>query len=94
MWQGDHAYNEGDGDERRADGYMQAYEQTIANAPWMPIVGSSQGGAPPTLGKGPPGCLAPTPLARAPYAPSVPNSTECAGVLPPSYPHMFCTGHG
>eukprot|EP01052_Picozoa_sp_SAG31_P042025 SAG31_NODE_6543_length_1982_cov_1.248540_4_plen_64_part_00 len=33
----DHCYNEGDDDERRADGYMQAFEKTIANAPWMPI---------------------------------------------------------
>ena len=38
---GDHAYNEGDGDERRADSYMQAYQQTIANVPWMPIVSLS-----------------------------------------------------
>jgi hypothetical protein len=36
---GDHCYNEGDGDERRADGYLQAFQQTIANVPWMPIVG-------------------------------------------------------
>ena len=35
---GDHCYNEGDEDERRADGYMQAFEKAIANAPWMPIV--------------------------------------------------------
>ena len=34
---GDHCYNEGDVDERRADGYMQAFEKTIANVPWMPI---------------------------------------------------------
>ena len=37
---GDHCYNEGDDDEHRADAYMQAFEKTIANAPWMPIVGS------------------------------------------------------
>ena len=30
--------NEGGGDERRADGYMQAYEKTLANTMWMPIV--------------------------------------------------------
>ena len=42
---GDHAYNEGDGDERRADSYMQAYQQTIANVPWMPIVGVSAAAA-------------------------------------------------
>ena len=33
---GDHAYNQGDLDELRGDGYMQAYEQVLANAPWMP----------------------------------------------------------
>ena len=31
-----------DFDERRADGYMQAFEQTIANVPWMPIVGNHE----------------------------------------------------
>jgi hypothetical protein len=44
---GDHAYNEGDDDERRADGYMQAYEQTIANTPWMPIVRTTASPSPP-----------------------------------------------
>lgn len=39
---GDHCYNEGDLDEKRADGYMQAFEQTIANIPWMPIVGNHE----------------------------------------------------
>jgi hypothetical protein len=39
---GDHCYNEGDLDEVRADGYMQAFEQTIANTPWMPIVGNHE----------------------------------------------------
>ena len=39
---GDHCYNEGDLDEVRADGYMQAFEQTIANVPWMPIVGNHE----------------------------------------------------
>jgi hypothetical protein len=34
---GDHCYNENDVDELRGDGYMQAFEQTIANVPWMPI---------------------------------------------------------
>ena len=33
---GDHCYNEGDVDERRADGYMQAFEATLANSIWMP----------------------------------------------------------
>ncbi len=35
---GDHCYNEGDSDEKRADAYMQAFEKTIANVPWMPVV--------------------------------------------------------
>jgi len=39
---GDHCYNEGDLDEKRADGYMQAFEQVIANVPWMPIVGNHE----------------------------------------------------
>ena len=39
---GDHCYNEGDLDEVRADGYMQAFEQIIANTPWMPIVGNHE----------------------------------------------------
>jgi hypothetical protein len=42
LLQGDHAYNEGDGDERRADGYMQAYQQIVANSPWMPILGNHE----------------------------------------------------
>ena len=39
---GDHCYNELDLDEVRADGYMQAFEQTIANMPWMPIIGNHE----------------------------------------------------
>ena len=39
---GDHCYNEGDSDERRADAYMQAFEKTLANIPWMPIVGNHE----------------------------------------------------
>eukprot|EP01046_Picozoa_sp_COSAG06_P030898 COSAG06_NODE_2967_length_6018_cov_4.008785_1_plen_836_part_00 len=42
MHMGDHAYNEGDGDERRADAYLNAFQQTIANVPWMPIVGNHE----------------------------------------------------
>lgn len=36
---GDVGYAQGDDDERQADAFMQAFEQVIANAPWMPIVG-------------------------------------------------------
>eukprot|EP00755_Sulcionema_specki_P013818 Sspe_Gene.55010::Locus_30304_Transcript_1_1_Confidence_1.000_Length_1890::g.55010::m.55010 len=39
---GDHCYNEGDEDEKRADGYLQAFQQTLANVPWMPIVGNHE----------------------------------------------------
>jgi hypothetical protein len=34
---GDHAYNQGDDDERRGDGYMSAFSKTINHVPWMPI---------------------------------------------------------
>ena len=39
---GDHCYNEGDADERRADGYMQAFEQTLSQTLWMPVVGNHE----------------------------------------------------
>jgi len=39
---GDHSYNEGDADERRGDGYMQAFQQTLASCPWVPIVGNHE----------------------------------------------------
>jgi hypothetical protein len=39
---GDHAYNEGDNDERRADGYMSAWQPALANGMWMPIVGNHE----------------------------------------------------
>ena len=37
---GDHAYNEGQSDERRGDGYMSAFQPTLANCFWVPIVGN------------------------------------------------------
>jgi hypothetical protein len=39
---GDHAYNQGDDDERRGDGYMNAFSKAVANSPWMPIVGNHE----------------------------------------------------
>merc|ERR1712086_558964 len=39
---GDHAYNEGEDDERRADGYMSAFQPIVANVPWMPVVGNHE----------------------------------------------------
>ena len=42
MHLGDHAYNEADADERRADGYMSAYQQTLSECPWLPVVGNHE----------------------------------------------------
>merc|ERR1719261_1065440 len=39
---GDHAYNQGDDDEHRGDGYMTAFQDVLANTPWMPIVGNHE----------------------------------------------------
>jgi hypothetical protein len=39
---GDVGYAQGDDDERQADAFMQAFEQVIANVPWMPIVGNHE----------------------------------------------------
>jgi hypothetical protein len=39
---GDHAYAQGDDDERRGDMYMTAFSKTIANVPWMPIIGNHE----------------------------------------------------
>lgn len=35
-------YNEGDFDERRADGYMNAFQPILANVPWVPVVGNHE----------------------------------------------------
>jgi hypothetical protein len=42
MHLGDHAYNEGDDDERRADSYMNAYQPTLSGCPWLPVVGNHE----------------------------------------------------
>ena len=40
---GDHAYNEGDSDERRADGYMSAWQPILSQTiPWVPVVGNHE----------------------------------------------------
>jgi len=39
---GDHCYNMGGNDERRGDGYMQAYEPILTQVPWIPIVGNHE----------------------------------------------------
>jgi len=48
---GDHAYNEGDDDERRGDGYMTAFQDVLANTPWMPVVGNHEYYASAELGR-------------------------------------------
>lgn len=39
---GDISYNMGDGDEARADGFFNAFQQTIARCPWLPNVGNHE----------------------------------------------------
>eukprot|EP01064_Diplonema_japonicum_P020458 TRINITY_DN2991_c1_g1_i2.p1 TRINITY_DN2991_c1_g1~~TRINITY_DN2991_c1_g1_i2.p1 ORF type:complete len:756 (+),score=271.88 TRINITY_DN2991_c1_g1_i2:58-2268(+) len=39
---GDHAYNEGEDDERRADGYMNGFQPTLSSCPWLPNVGNHE----------------------------------------------------
>jgi hypothetical protein len=47
MQLGDHAYNMEDDDGKRGDGYMNAFQDVIANMPWMPVLGNHEfiGGA-------------------------------------------------
>eukprot|EP01063_Lacrimia_lanifica_P015611 TRINITY_DN22302_c0_g1_i1.p1 TRINITY_DN22302_c0_g1~~TRINITY_DN22302_c0_g1_i1.p1 ORF type:complete len:728 (+),score=306.41 TRINITY_DN22302_c0_g1_i1:49-2232(+) len=39
---GDHAYNMGQGDEARADGYMNAMQPLVGNCPWVPQLGNHE----------------------------------------------------
>jgi len=39
---GDHCYNIGGSDDRRGDGYMQAYEPVLSAVPWLPVVGNHE----------------------------------------------------
>eukprot|EP00040_Diaphanoeca_grandis_P044266 m.11825 g.11825 ORF g.11825 m.11825 type:complete len:626 (-) comp9000_c0_seq1:97-1974(-) len=39
---GDHCYNMGGSNDRRGDGYMEAYQPVIATVPWLPIVGNHE----------------------------------------------------
>ena len=43
---GDHCYNQGDDDEHRGDGYMEAFEPVLSSVPWVPIVGNMHASAP------------------------------------------------
>ena len=39
---GDHAYNMEDADGRRGDGYLNAFQDVLANMPWMPVLGNHE----------------------------------------------------
>eukprot|EP01047_Picozoa_sp_COSAG01_P042213 COSAG01_NODE_3672_length_5809_cov_4.250263_3_plen_550_part_00 len=39
---GDHAYNLMQNDDRRGDGYLNAYQPILTQVPWMPIVGNHE----------------------------------------------------
>ena len=39
---GDHAYNEGEDDGRRADGYMGGFQPVLSKCPWLPNVGNHE----------------------------------------------------
>jgi hypothetical protein len=39
---GDHAYNEGESDEKRGDGYMSAWQRALSNCTWAPVVGNHE----------------------------------------------------
>jgi len=39
---GDHAYNEGQNDEKRGDGYMNMYSKILSQCPWVPVVGNHE----------------------------------------------------
>jgi 3',5'-cyclic AMP phosphodiesterase CpdA len=48
---GDLAYNEGDDDERRGDGFMTAFQDVLARVPWMAILGNHEYAAGAKLGR-------------------------------------------
>merc|ERR1711990_1366968 len=37
---GDHAYDMGNGDDKRGDAYMNAYQRALATCPWIPVIGN------------------------------------------------------
>ena len=39
---GDHAYNMEDADGLRGDGYLNAFQDVLANMPWMPVLGNHE----------------------------------------------------
>ena len=42
MMLGDHSYNLAEGDERRGDGYMEAFEPVVSELPWLPVIGNHE----------------------------------------------------
>eukprot|EP01051_Picozoa_sp_SAG22_P003740 SAG22_NODE_186_length_15907_cov_45.496774_7_plen_1025_part_00 len=40
---GDHAYNYGDANGSRADGYLDGYSPVLGSTPWVPVVGNHEG---------------------------------------------------
>merc|ERR1712096_215415 len=39
---GDHAYQMSSSDDKRGDGYMNAYEPLTSKVPWLPIIGNHE----------------------------------------------------
>jgi hypothetical protein len=39
---GDHAYNMGSGNDYHGDAYMQAFQGTLAQCPWLPVIGNHE----------------------------------------------------
>merc|ERR1711871_1375364 len=39
---GDHAYDMGNGGDRRGDAYMNAFQPAIAGCPWIPVIGNHE----------------------------------------------------
>jgi len=39
---GDHAYDMGNGGDRRGDAYMNAYQRTLAGCSWIPVIGNHE----------------------------------------------------
>lgn len=40
---GDHAYDMGNGDDRRGDAYMNTFQAALATCPWIPVIGNHEG---------------------------------------------------
>ena len=45
---GDHAYNMGNGNDYHGDAYMQAFQDVLAQCPWIPVIGNHES----TMGEG------------------------------------------